>query len=249
MIGTVVSTFVYPIKGLHSIETINRGLRVNPGVGVVGDRNLAVYRRTKNVPTSWKPKGMFWVSMNREGMATETGLTEADLDDQYRLSRDVAESTLTKRSLLSGHNQLVDTAGQWHLGDNNQPFVSFLNLASVRDLERATGITIDPRRFRMNVWVEGLEPWVELSFVDSTDAELVLSAGCTELSINSLCYRCKAIEQSPQSGHWDLELQKLIVDHLTERVSYQSKKAVMGWFTVPRRSGMIFVGDKITFRD
>lgn len=252
MIGTVVKTFLYPIKGVHGIETTNRGLQVSPEVGVVGDRNLAVYRKSKNVPDSWKPKGMFYVCMNREDMATETSLTEADLDPYYRLAPDVAEGVLTNRGLLSGQERLVDTEGTWHLSDNNQPFVSFLNLASVRELERTFGTEIDPRRFRMNVWLEGLEPWAELDFTGLIKAghSPRLCAGSTSMIIDSLCGRCKAIEQSPQSGKWDINLQQLLIayleDHAYPHQVMSRTQALMGWYAVPTRSGKVYVGDKVS---
>lgn len=40
--------------------------------------------------------------------------------------------------------------------------VSVINLASVRALEAATGRDLDPLRFRGNIHLDGLEPWVEL---------------------------------------------------------------------------------------
>jgi len=168
MIGEVVNTIVYPIKGMRGFEMKTRGIRTSTRMGVVGDRQFAVYRRSTGAPTEWKPKGQFHVCQNLQGMAKAVGTVgflESDLDENYTLDPVWVDGILRGHGLPMDESTLVHTNSEYHQADTNKPCVSFLNLASVRWLEEQTGETIDPHRFRMNVWVEGLEPWAELGYV------------------------------------------------------------------------------------
>jgi len=155
MIGTVVNTFVHPIKGMHGVDMPKRGIQVDTSLGVVGDRRFAIYRRSTGTPTEWKPKGQFHVCLNREGMATDFGLTEDKMPENYRLNPDYVRDVLMRRDNLPlGKYSLVDTDGKWHMADTNKPCVSFLNLASVRDLEQTLqdrGYQGSPQRGKMAV--------------------------------------------------------------------------------------------------
>ena len=44
--------------------------------------------------------------------------------------------------------------------------VHIVNLASVRELDRSLGRPVDPRRFRANIFFDGLEPWSEFGWLD-----------------------------------------------------------------------------------
>ena len=57
-------------------------------------------------------------------------------------------------------------------------FVSILNLASVRDLERRMGAPIDPLRFRANIAVEGWEPWAEEEMVGRGSRSAARNCAC-----------------------------------------------------------------------
>ena len=256
MIGTVVNTLVYPIKGMQGVEMTTRGIQADKKIGIIGDRNYAIYRKSTGAPTTWKKKGFFHACVNREGMATKvgkTGLLEADLDDQYTLDPDWVGGMLQGRDLPMDHSTLVHTRGKYHLADTNKPCISFLNLASVRDLEQKAGVRIDPRRFRMNFWIDGLEPWAELDYVTAWQQgeRFPMWAGNTLVYCDDMCERCRAIEQSPETGEWDINLLALLEATLQDR-GYQGspqrgKMAVMGWLGIPQSNGKIKVGDKLTF--
>lgn len=55
-------------------------------------------------------------------------------------------------------------------GMTDAPFasVSILNLASLRALSQKLGHPLDVRRFRGNLWIEGLAPWEEFDLVGKT---------------------------------------------------------------------------------
>ncbi len=253
MFGTVTNTFVYPVKGMHGIETPTRGISVSPTLGVVGDRTFALYKKTDEVPTEWKPKAFFRVAMNTTGISVEHDLTESDLDNLWRPSREAVEALATDRGFPLGSYGLVDTGGVRHNADTNKPCVSFLNLASVRALQEAVGVTIDPRRFRMNVWVEGLPPFYELDVVtqygDGISYEM--EVGSLSIPINDLCERCRAVDQSPETGTYDLEVQEMLRELLKNRgyggSPHRGSMQVMGWLAIPKQAGIIRAGDIVNF--
>ncbi len=251
MLGKIVKTLVFPIKGMHGVEVTKTGIWADKDVGVLGDRKLAIYRKPGNFPTEWKPKGQFWVCMNREGMATDHKMTENDLGEDYCLNRDFARDVLMRRGMFQEQSQVIKTGRLWHLADNNKPYMSFLNLASVRDLEEQTGLKINPHRFRMNVWVDGLEPWAELKLVRSfgESSRYRMSTNNIQFGIDNLCERCKAIDQNPTSGEWDIKLQDVLTAYLQYRRYEGSPENnshnVMGWYAIPENNGILRIGEEI----
>lgn len=252
MIGEVVNTFLHPVKGMYGVDMPKRGIQAHTRLGIVGDRRFAVYRKSTGAPAEWKPKGQFHVCMNREGMATDSGLTEEDLGDDYGLDPDFVQGLLMGRDLPIDNCSLVDTGGDWHMADTNKPCVSFLNLASVRWLEEKTGMQIDPRRFRMNVWIEGLDPWAELEYITAFEEgeRFPMWVHDVQFNCDDICERCRAINQSPETGLWDMELLDMIDRHVQalnyDGSPHRNVHKVMGWLAIPQNNGVIRAGQRLT---
>ena len=85
---------------------------------------------------------------------------------------------------------------------------SLINLASVRALEEKVGVPIDPLRFRGNIYVEGLDPWQELSWVDQT-----LQIGQIRFRGLARTPRCAAVNVNPATALRDANLPKAINQH------------------------------------
>lgn len=77
--------------------------------------------------------------------------------------------------------------------------VSIINLASVRELARAAGTEVDPLRFRANIYLEGLEPFVERDWLGSG-----LAAGDVRLDVFKEIARCTATEVGLDSARRDV---------------------------------------------
>ncbi|KQP92106.1 MOSC domain-containing protein [Methylobacterium sp. Leaf117] len=86
--------------------------------------------------------------------------------------------------------------------------VSVINLASVRVLEAATGRTLDPLRFRGNIHLEGLEPWVELNWVDRP-----VRIGGVRFRGLARTPRCAAVNVNSVTAERDANLPRAIRQH------------------------------------
>lgn len=84
--------------------------------------------------------------------------------------------------------------------------VSIINLASVDALAAAVGAFLDPLRFRGNIYVSGLDPWEELSWVDRE-----VTIGSVRLRGLARTPRCAAVNVNPGTAARDMNLPKAIM--------------------------------------
>ncbi|MET4418857.1 MOSC domain-containing protein [Bradyrhizobium sp. RT3a] len=214
----------YPIKGL-SYEPLNSAT-LQAGRGVSGDRAFAlalpatVFDERNPQPLS---KFEFMVLARQEALARlntsydgSTGLLSA-IDGTERLSANVhcaegraaiaaffarflpEDQKSSKPRLVTAANHCFTDVGV-HSSELMHA-ISVLNLASVRDLEARIGERLDPRRFRANVLVEGLDPWVENEWLNH---ELML--GAVRCRGMRLTRRCPATEVNPDSATRDINV-------------------------------------------
>jgi uncharacterized protein YcbX len=85
--------------------------------------------------------------------------------------------------------------------------VSLINLASVAELEKATGVRIDPLRFRANLYVEGWPTWHEFDLLDQD----VTIGPFARARVVKRIVRCAATNVDPQTGVRDLEIPKTLM--------------------------------------
>lgn len=117
-------------------------------------------------------------------------------------------------------------------GDTGGGHVSLLNLASVRDLERVTRAPVDPRRFRANLWIEGLPAWIERGWVGRA-----FGLGPLRLEGVEAIERCSVTNVDPESGRVDLNLP------LTLRRAYGH--VVCGLYCRVTVGGALALGDRL----
>lgn len=92
--------------------------------------------------------------------------------------------------------------------DTDFPSVSIASLASLRALSERMGQPLDPRRFRANIWLEGLAPWAEF---DWEGRELIL--GGARLRVVERIGRCNATKANPETGRRDAETLAALETH------------------------------------
>jgi uncharacterized protein YcbX len=107
---------------------------------------------------------------------------------------------------LRGPPKLLHAADH-SFSDVAKKVVSIINLASVADLENATGAPVHPLRFRGNVHVEGWPAWREFDLVGS---EIAVGEN-VRLKIVKRIVRCAATEVDPDTGIRDLQIPRTLM--------------------------------------
>jgi uncharacterized protein YcbX len=130
-----------------------------------------------------------------------------------------------------GEPRFVEAAGH-AFTDQARKGVSLVNLASVAALEHAIGRSLDPMRFRANIYFDGLPAWAEFDWVGRD-----ILVGGTRLSVFKRTVRCPATEVDPLTGERDIPL--------PARLREQFGHADLGVHAIVPEGGRIAVGDAI----
>ncbi len=252
----LVAIHRYPVKGLspEPLETIE----LEAGAWFPGDRLHAV----ENGPSGFDPahpeykqKTAFLVLMRDARLAAlrthydaatstltiaEAGETRASGDLSTAEGRAAIEGFLTDYMGAEARGALkVLTSPDGHRFTDSlrAGFVSLLNLASVRDLERKMGAAIDPLRFRMNLHLDGWAAGSELDLVGRR-----LAVGDTvRLQVLKRTERCAATNVNPQTAARDLNVVKGLMQAYGHTDCGLYAKVVTG--------GRIAVGDRLQVLD
>jgi len=199
----------YPVKGLSAEEL--PAVELTTGQTLPFDRAYAVLHGPAAAmeQEGWRPKSEFFTLVRNEKLAaldTEFDTETATLTIR-RNGRQVARGRLDQpmgRTLIEqffaaymsgaapGAPKIAEAQG-FAFTDKEAPMVSLLNLASVHDLERLTKEPVDPGRFRANLWLDGLAPWVERDWAAGTTVRL----GAAVLEVVQPTGRCAAIDVAP----------------------------------------------------
>jgi len=121
--------------------------------------------------------------------------------------------------------ELRDLAG----GNFDDEPVLIINLASVSSFALEAGMAVDHRRFRANLYLEGIEPDEEIGWVGRR-----IRAGDAELEVVSRCVRCVVITKDPDTTAAAPELLDLLVDRHDK---------CMGVYCRVVKAGRVAVGD------
>ena len=206
----------YPVKGLTP-ERLER-VSLAAGATMPFDRAYAIENgkgRFDPEAPRHLPKINFLMLMRDERLAT----LRSKFDDAtetltiFRDGRQVARGQLTTKlgrqlieqfiagymkSELRGAPKIVSAPGH-SFSDVAAKCVHVVNLASVRELERVLGRAVDPLRFRANLYLEGLERWAELAWLDKE-----IRIGPVKLSVFARTVRCEATNVDPNTGARDM---------------------------------------------
>lgn len=217
---TVAEILRYPVKGLGA-ETLGEAALV-PGEGLPNDRRFAIAHSGGAFDADnpeWLPKHNFLNLMTDEKLAglrpifeQEQGLLALTVSGER-----VAEGRLDKPSGLApverfiesfmaekGSLRIVQVPGRM-LSDSPQGLVSIINIASVRDIGRAAGRAVDPRRFRANIHLEGGTPWEERDWPGRS-----LRIGAAELRVVDPINRCAATCVDPETAARDMNVPRIL---------------------------------------
>ncbi|MFQ5774854.1 MAG: MOSC domain-containing protein [Kiloniellaceae bacterium] len=215
---TVADICRYPVKGLNA-EHMDR-VALAPGEGLPHDRRFAVaHGSTRFDPSApqWLPKTNFLMLMRDEKLARLRAAFDADSGvlTISRAGKQVVHAKATEpmgRTLINeffaafmgasvrGAPRLVEAAGHM-FSDARHKYVSLINLASVHDLERVVRQTVDPLRFRANLYLEGAPAWAEFDWVGRE-----IAIGAVRMRVAEPIERCAATNVNPTTAERDLNL-------------------------------------------
>ena len=128
--------------------------------------------------------------------------------------------------------RVVRVAGRG-MTDTPFPSISVLSLTSLKILSQKLGQTLDPRRFRGNFWIEGLDPWEEFEWIGRT-----LRIGEAEMKVAERITRCLATAANPETGHRDADT----LGALEEGWDHRD----FGVYAEVTQGGTVHVGDPVT---
>ena len=91
-------------------------------------------------------------------------------------------------------------ASEQGMTDTSFPSISLGNLSTLRVLEQRAGQALDVRRFRINLWVEGLAPFEEFEWVGKT-----VEVGDVPFRVEDRITRCASTMANPETGRRDAD--------------------------------------------
>lgn len=193
--------------------------------GLEGDRRWAFIDQSPNRAGKW-----FNIKQHAPLMTYRARLAGDDLElVAPGGSRIALDAELVRRFETEAQRplQLREVPG----ANFDDSHVLIVNLASVQAFALAAGMPVDHRRFRANLYVDGLEPEEELRWLGRR-----IRAGQAELEVTSRCKRCKVITMDPDTTEATPELLRVLVERHDER---------MGVYCQVVRPGRVSLGDSV----
>ena len=246
MIGQLAQIWRHPIKGVGAERLAHVGLHVDRPLPL--DRAWAVLEEGGEAADGWRACRNFIRGAKAPSLMAITAQCEGDTI--HLAHPDRPDLTITpgdeaaSGALIAWLRPIypADRRAPAALvkappsGMSDAPYasVAILNLASLRALSQKLGQDLDPRRFRGNLWLDGLAPWEEFDLVGKR-----LQIAEAVLDVIEPITRCRATEANPATGRRDLALLSALEDGWGH--------TDFGIYAMVRRAGRVATGDKVTF--
>lgn len=252
MLGEIVSLWRHPVKGLTPEPLNEAGLEA--GACFPNDRRWAV----EVGPSGFDAMAPAHISKMRLTVLArfpDLARVRTRLDDATQVLHvgdasgfgiDVPMGSEAGRAALARFLQaflgseveaklaVLEAPGRHRFMDSPSGFVSAINLASVREVERKIGRPVDPLRFRANIYYEGVGPWSE----DELNAGDEVRIGAARLAQLKPIERCIATHVDPDNGVRDIDMLAELRAHF-DRIT-------LGDYLRVEQGGLIARGDQIT---
>jgi uncharacterized protein YcbX len=134
------------------------------------------------------------------------------------------------RTLLGESSRIINVRNEEGANFDDAP-VLIVNLASVAAFSLEAGMPVDHRRFRANLYIDGLEPEEELGWLGRR-----IQAGEAEMEVIERCVRCVVVNHDPDTT----ETAPRLLDLLVER-----HDKCMGLYCRVLKPGRVAVGDLV----
>jgi uncharacterized protein YcbX len=219
---------IYPIKGLPTVRLEKAML--SAAQGLPDDRRYAITKGINDtLDGEWLQCRSFLINAVNDGLlkfslaknSDTLCLTTPDgdtldlkigdgesLDSANRLIGDLLSSLTpaSPRPVLTERKQAQGAmSGYWDFTDSA---VSLMNRASLEAVAKAAGKSLDIRRLRGNLIIDGLPAWEEFSWPGRR-----IAIGNAELEIIRPALRCPATSVNPESGERDIKVPDAMNTH------------------------------------
>ncbi len=211
MTGHIAGLWRHPIKS-HGRETLD-SVVLTAGQTMPWDRVWAVaHERSSADGHAWAPCANFSIGAKAPGLmaidarldqTTRTvHLTHPDRPPLSVRPDDAPDELIAWAAPLMPADRLasarvVRVPGRG-MTDTAYASVSIGNLASHRAVEARIGGPLSACRWRLNIWLDGLDPWAEFDWIGRH-----LRLGGARLEVVERIRRCRATEANPDTGQRD----------------------------------------------
>lgn len=237
MSGRLAALARFPVKGLGG-EALAEAV-LAPGGAIAGDRAFGfAHAASEAAPEGWARAREFATPRRAPELARVAvslrpggrlraehpafGEVEAEPDALVGWLAPLAGAMAPLRLVRADAGALHDVA---------EAHLSVGNLASLRALSERAGVPPDPRRFRMNLWLDGFAPWEEAGWAE-------IAVGPVRLRAIGPVERCAAPDANPETGRRDAEF--------CAALHARAGAAEFGLYAVVVAGGTVALGDSAT---
>ncbi|MEP3847661.1 MAG: MOSC domain-containing protein [Paracoccaceae bacterium] len=243
MNGRVAHIWRHPLKGIGS-EACD-SVELDPAQAVVGDRAYALLNDVAEDSDKWQARRNFLQVASGPRLSSIGAVTTNDgivltHPDRDPLNLKPHENGQALNDWIGdlwpaerpGPARLV-SAPEQGMTDVPYPSVSIGNLASLKALRQKAGFDIDMRRFRINLWLDGLAPWEEIDLLKGE-----ISLGGARLKPVAPIERCRAPDANPANGQRDINMISTLEDGWNTRN--------FGVYFEVAQAGTVRIGDTLS---
>ncbi|HSG96333.1 MAG TPA: MOSC domain-containing protein [Afifellaceae bacterium] len=251
MSPSIAALYRYPVKGF-SPEAL-QSAEIPAGGTMPFDRAFAI----ENGPSDFNPaapahlpKIAFLMLMRNARLARYqtrfddlTGLLTVRKDGAICVSgslradagRTAIEAWIAKTFAgeLRGPPKIVSAEGH-SFSDRRAKVLHLVNLASIRDLEKRLGRSVDPLRFRPNIVIDGADAFAEFDWIGKR-----LRLPGIVLAGESRTERCAATNVDPATGTRDMQIPRTLMGLYGH--------ADFGIYLAAETAGTLVAGDRLSF--
>ena len=262
----------YPMKGFSAVNSVD-SLILDPAVGIIGDRRFALVYDSPSepAPQSWCHKSFTVAGVDQPRCAAvridlradgrlEASYVQRPQGETLRIEPDQFNAQLFAdfAGLKQSNFVLKDSKSRFSYHDSPTPVISIGNLATLRAFAHYAGVNehplygLDPARFRINIWLEGLPAFAEYDWLEQG---VSLMIGAASLRPLAPIVRCKAITLDPQGAVYQPEIMQQLITFCAEKHQGWSGKAkrrsqaVMGIFAQASSEAKLECNDKVFVLD
>ena len=242
MTHEVAQIWRHPIKAIGA-EPLTE-VRLNAGGPLPLDRAWALLTGTSTDTGGWQhcrnfARGCYGPELMGVTAATNNGLITLNHPKQDAITIDPTTDSAKLVDWINAiypaersapHTLIKSPDGG--MADVETSAISLMSLSSLNALGEKLGQTLDPRRFRGNLWIDGDTPFEEFDWIDRE-----LQIGDVRLKVIDRITRCRATEANPETGERDANTLKALREHWGH--------TDFGILAVVQNDGDVAVGDTL----